>query len=250
MDVKEFQKAMEELCALGRSQNRKITGEQLREYFGEAGLKEEQLQKVMQYLRLKGIEAEGTKEPGETAGAGSAQTPEEDFPGTRAELGAGERAYLQKYLDSLETVEEEETEALFAALEEGNPLAQARLVARYLPVAARLAAECNCQEIPLADLIQEANVSLLLALEEEFPGKDERWLEGRIRGGILQAIEQQSKRKFQDDYLVSKVENLESAVRELTEEDEETQYSLGELSVLLDMSTEEIRDILRLTGDD
>ena len=35
------------------------------------------------------------------------------------------------------------------------------------------------------------------------------------------AIEEQTQRKFEDDYLVAKVEKLEAAVRELTEDEED-----------------------------
>ena len=57
---------------------------------------------------------------------------------------------------------------------------------------------------------------------------------------------------IEDDYLVAKVEKLEAAVRELTEdeEDESSKFSVEELAIILDMDEEEIRDVLRLTGDD
>lgn len=66
------------------------------------------------------------------------------------------------------------------------------------------------------------------------------------------AIEEQTQRKFEDDYLVAKVEKLEAAVRELTEDedDENSKFSVEELAIILDMDEEEIRDVLRLTGDD
>ena len=42
------------------------------------------------------------------------------------------------------------------------------------------------------------------------------------------------------------------SVRELTEddEDEKSKFSVEELAIILDMDVEEIRDVLRLTGDD
>ena len=109
----------------------------------------------------------------------------------------------------------------------------------------------NCEEIHLADLIQEANVALLEALEQEKPQvKNDQWLRLQLRKGILAAIEEQTERKFQDDSLVARVEKLESAVKELTDDDGETRFTLDELAVILDMKTDEIRDVLRLTGDD
>ena len=142
---------------------------------------------------------------------------------------------------------------LFELLSKGDALAQAELSQKYLRAAAEMAVEMNCEEIFIADLIQEANISLLMALGEEEPEeKDEKWLLGRIRCGIRHAIEEQTQRKFEDDYLVAKVEKLEAAVRELTEdeEDESSKFSVEELAIILDMDEEEIRDVLRLTGDD
>ena len=73
-----------------------------------------------------------------------------------------------------------------------------------------------------------------------------------MRNGCLDVSGVGSARKFEDDYLVAKVEKLEAAVRELTEdeEDESSKFSVEELAIILDMDEEEIRDVLRLTGDD
>ena len=67
---------------------------------------------------------------------------------------------------------------------------------------------------------------------------------------FLRREELRTQQKFRDDYLVSKVENLESAVKELTDDDDTTKFTIDELAVILDMNVDEIRDVLRLTGDD
>ena len=60
-----------------------------------------------------------------------------------------------------------------------------------------------------------------------------------------------SQQKFADDSLIARVEKLENAVRELSDdEDGKCEFSVAELAVILDMNVEEIRDTLRLTGDD
>ena len=170
-------------------------------------------------------------------------------------LGDKIREMNELQLEGLEEQEQGErsAEELFELLSKGDALAQAELSQKYLRAAAEMAVEMNCEEIFIADLIQEANISLLMALGEEEPEeKDEKWLLGRIRCGIRHAIEEQTQRKFEDDYLVAKVEKLEAAVRELTEdeEDESSKFSVEELAIILDMDEEEIRDVLRLTGDD
>ena len=119
--------------------------------------------------------------------------------------------------------------------------------------AAQLAVEMNTEDIFIGDLIQEANVSLVQALGAAGELlRSEEWLLEQVREGIRQACKEQSQRKFEDDSLVARVEKLESAVRELSEDEEdgESAFSVGELAVILDMDVEEIRDTLRLTGDD
>ena len=39
-------------------------------------------------------------------------------------------------------------------------------------------------------------------------------------------------------------------MKDLTDDDGENRFTLDELAVILDMEVDEIRDILRLTGDD
>ena len=152
---------------------------------------------------------------------------------------------------SPEGLNSDDLTSLFQAFAKGDTAAEGALTQFYMAQAAQMAAELNCEEIYLADLIQEANLALLAALKETEPQqKNDAWMRGRIRSGILHAIEEQTQQKFRDDYLVSKVENLESAVKELTDDDDTTKFTIDELAVILDMNVDEIRDVLRLTGDD
>lgn len=249
MDIAKFQEKLEEICALGEQNDKKLTPLQVKECFEGMELDKSQLLKILQYLKLKGISIEGLELSSEENG----QPEEEQKEAKKVPLTPDEEAYLKEYLKELESAEKSErtTEELFAALAEGDALAQMDLSQRYLASVAHMAVEMNCEEIYLADLIQEANLSLLMVLGEDEPKvKNEEWLLGRIRAGIRHAIEDQTQRKFEDDYLVAKVEKLEAAVKELTEDDEETKFSLEELAIILDMDAEEIRDVLRLTGDD
>ena len=250
MDIQKFQQKLTEVCELGEKNGKVLKPEQIKECFGELDLDKSQLIKILQYLKLKGISIEGAEEISATSQTGPEEVSEEKVP-----LTAEEEAYLKEYLEGLEEQEQGErsVEELFELLSKGDALAQAELSQKYLRAAAEMAVEMNCEEIFIADLIQEANISLLMALGEEEPEeKDEKWLLGRIRCGIRHAIEEQRQRKFEDYYLVAKVEKLEAAVRELTEdeEDESSKFSVEELAIILDMDEEEIRDVLRLTGDD
>ena len=253
MDIQKFQQKLTEVCELGEKNGKVLKPEQIKECFGELDLDKSQLIKILQYLKLKGISIEGAEVIAAAPQEETEDTSEQEEK--KVPLTPEEEAYLKEYLEGLDEQAQGErsTEELFALLSQGDALAQAELSQKYLRSAAEMAVEMNCEEIFIADLIQEANISLLMALGEEEPAqKDEKWLLGRIRAGIRNAIEEQTQRKFEDDYLVAKVEKLESAVRELTEDedDENSKFSVEELAIILDMDEEEIRDVLRLTGDD
>jgi len=235
MDIQKFQEKLAEICELGEKSGKILKPQQIKECFGEMDLDKSQLIKILQYLKLKGITIEGAEVALHTSGEEQETEPEEQEQ--KVPLTPEEEEYLKEYLEGLE--------------EQKAGEGQTELYLKYLPAAAKMAAEMNCEEIFLADLIQEANLALLAALKESEPlVKDDTWMRGRIRSGILHAIEEQTQQKFRDDYLVSKVENLESAVKELTDDDDTTRFTIDELAVILDMNVDEIRDVLRLTGDD
>ena len=251
MDVVQFQEKLRNICELGKQNGNMLTHEQIREHFASTDLETSQMLKVLQYLKLQGIMIEGDTAPVETEEGGET---EPESKGTSTPLTSEEEAYLKDYLAEVSNGKEVSPEmlhTLFENLADGDAIAEAALTSIYLPVAANMAADMNCTEIQLADLIQEANVVLLTALSDpETERKDDAWLRLQLRKGIIAAIEEQTQQKFRDDCLVTKVEKLESAVKDLTDDDGENRFTIDELAVILDMNVDEIRDILRLTGDD
>lgn len=251
MDVIQFQEKLRNICELGKQNGNMLTHEQIREHFASTDLETSQMLKVLQYLKLQGIMIEGDTASVETEEVGET---EPESKGTSTPLTSEEEAYLKDYLAEVSNGKEVSPEmlhTLFENLADGDAIAEAALTSIYLPVAANMAADMNCTEIQLADLIQEANVVLLTALSDpETERKDDAWLRLQLRKGIIAAIEEQTQQKFQDDCLVTKVEKLESAVKDLTDDDGENRFTIDELAVILDMNVDEIRDILRLTGDD
>ena len=251
MDVVQFQEKLREICELGKKNGNLLTHDEIREHFAGTDLETSQMVKVLQYLKLQGIAIEG--EEG-TALTEPEKKEEIQSNGTSTPLTSEEAVYLKNHLEVVTTGREmskEMVRMLFENLSQGDALAEAALISFYLPVAANMAADMNCAEIPLADLIQEANVVLLTALSDlETEHKDDAWLRIQLRKGIIAAIEEQTQQRFQDDCLVAKVEKLETAVKDLTDDDGENRFTIDELAVILDMNVDEIRDILRLTGDD
>jgi RNA polymerase primary sigma factor len=203
---------------------------------------------VVQYLKAKGIQLEGMVS--DVSSEEKEETKREVIP-----LTEEEQVYYQEYSKEFEKMEKsvQPLEELFIGLKNGSLEARSALLTHYFKVAGELAVDMNCEEIPLADLISEANIALLSALEEAEPAlKSDPWLILQIRKGIAQAIEAQTMQKYADEQLVEKVQKLEEAIRDLTEEEDgsTSQLSVNELAIILDMEIDEIKDILRLTGDE
>ena len=184
MDIKLFQQKLNEICTIAEENGKQLSQQQIREHFDESDLSTSQLVKILQYLKLKGITIEGAEEAASAAAAANTSSEsgsEEELPCTRAALTA-------------------EEQALFQAFAKGDTAAEGVLTQFYMAQAAQMAAELNCEEIYLADLIQEANLALLAALKETEPQqKNDAWMRGRIRSGILHAIEEQTQQKFRED---------------------------------------------------
>lgn len=257
MEVQEFQKKLSEICAFAAEKGNVLSAVEIRDFFAGMNLDTDQMLKVLQYLKVQGIAIEGMDVPQNTAkgdadtnGAASENTVRKQIP-----LTSEEQAYLKEYKASLNGVEFGETviSELFARMQEGNQEAKDTLTGYYLRVVADMAVEYNCEEIFLGDLIQEGTVGLLTALENPVTdNRNDEWLRGEIKHALTAAVEEQTQRKFEDDCLVAKVENLEAAIKDLTDDEDGTksEFSVGELAIILDMDVEEIKGVLRLTGEE
>ena len=123
----------------------------------------------------------------------------------------------------------------------------------YLPTVAKIARKYEKKELPLADLIQEGNVGLMLAadaLEKSMDmEKAECFLTEQIKKSIEEAIAQQRDTRRAAEEIAGRVNYLNEAIHNL-EEDLEHKVSLEELSAYLEMPADEIEDILRMAGDE
>lgn len=250
MNVQEFQEKLNNLLALAKQNDRILTVQQLREELLHADLDQEQLLGVVHYLSGQGIRIQGLEEIPSAADPGDDK---KDIPRT-IPLAPEEKSYFEEYLKSLPPdMDPGEAETLFDLLSVGDQGAFEKLSSGYLRRAAQLAVDLRSEEVLLADLIQEANLSLVQILSSAGDQKrDEKWLMDGVRAGISEYLSSLKLQKTEDDSLVARVERLDRAVRELSddEEGEGSAFSVNELAIILDMNVEEIRDTLRLTGEE
>ena len=230
MEIIEFQNKLKDIQRLAANNKKRISQELIEKYFAEDGLDEEKVQMLYDYLEIQGIHVEGHEKREDNPSDKLAEEKKKEF----VVLSDEEEAYLKEYRKSFSEVK-------------AADYTREALVKKYQEEVIEVAKELNCEEIFYGDLLQEGNMGLLMELEkgEENPEKISRG----IRKAIIDFINAQTQQKKEDDILVEKVQELEAKVKELTEEDN-IKYTEEELAAFLDMDIEEMRAVLRLTGDD
>lgn len=231
MEIKEFQEKLAALCQEGLKNDRKLNGLQIKEFFSEMDLNKEQRVLLFHYLKEQGIRVEGLEE--ETA---EVKTAEKKATACKKEnpcLTEEDKAYLKGYLKEVKRFHGEDSR-----------------MARMMPLAATFAADMLRDGMNLQDLIQEANISLLTILAEAEEDVSEETLIEELRAGVKKAVEAADDQSFGDDCLVARVQNLDNVMKELTDGEEgEPKFSVEELAIMLDMDVDEMKDIIRLTGE-
>lgn len=254
MDMREFQEKLEQLMELAAKQEKNLNNEQILESFGLNQLSPQQLQSLYEYLRIQGIRIQGADLA--PMDIGKALDPQEEQEEEKKQkpviLEAEDEQCLKEYEEMLRqfpSEKEGEREALLLQAVTDVAGVQERLAQLYLKEILQYARKLWRQGIYIGDLIQEGNMSLLLALAEEIPeeGKAD-WMEERLLAGMESWVKEQTEQKYRDESMVEKVRKLEAAIRELSD-DEEQKFSVEELAAYLDMDEEEIRAVLRLTSE-
>lgn len=251
-----FRELLNEIKILADEKGNSLTIAEIDDFFANAHLDEAQLGMVYEYLRGQKINIVGYQgEDTADVVTAEAEPSAEPIPPSEPNVPA-EDDYVRIYLEELESLakmsEEEETQ-LFDQARKGSKEAKNRLVERYLPLVAEVAHTYLIGDLPLGDLIQEGNIALLLAMEELAQQEDleayKQALYRKITGAMEAALEEYHDLKEMDEKIAARVNHLHEAVTNL-EQDLEHKVSLDELSAYLEMSEKEIKEILRMAGDE
>lgn len=240
-----FREMLSEIKGLADAKGNRLTSEEVREFFSNAHLTEEQFAMIFAYLAGQKIQIEGYEPAGENA---EPEEQEGKYP--------TEDEYMKMYLEDLETVlpvSEEEEEKLFLLAAAGDAAAKSRLTELYLKMVCEIAHTYAYGSLPVNDLIQEGNIALLLALNDLEVQESLQEYRGELYRAVSRAMEEalteQRDLRDLDEQVAERVNHLSESVKNL-ERDLEHKVSVSELSAYLEMPMEEIRDILRMAGDE
>ncbi len=236
----EFLGKLKGLVLKAREQNSQITIDEVKQYFGDIALTEEQMELVFDYLLTQKVVVKGYIKMTESGEQEISYTEEE-------------QEYLRAYEEDLKAFKkagEGECEKLFQQALEGSAAARNRLTEIYLPEVLTIAKSMYQPEIFLGDLIQEGNLGLVLGLDMLTDVKTaHETLREQIRQSIQALIEEYTDSSSRDKKMVEQVKFLDESITKLTEE-LGRKVTIDELSVYMGMTEDEINDILRLTGEE
>ncbi|WP_156043046.1 RNA polymerase sigma factor region1.1 domain-containing protein [Robinsoniella sp. KNHs210] len=250
-----FREMLSELKAYADTKNNVLNKEEIKEFFKNANLTEEQYEFIYEYLNSQKIAVEGyQKTAPEMAEAPDTEVSEEEMRQVQEE----EDAFLKMYLEDLaasniEQLSEEEELVLFNQAAGGDAMAKSRLIEQNLKNVYDLVMEYNNTQLPKSDLIQEGNVGLILVMDALKQQKTLSEYREYMKKEIIQVLDdaeqEQKDFKHDDQQIVEQLNYLNEAIKNL-EEDLERKVSLEELSAYIEMPAEEIEAILKMAGDE
>ena len=156
----------------------------------------------------------------------------------RAEIQRYERRVLNK---------EENLEKRSEALA-GDRAARNRLTEGHLGRVVELAREYAGQGVLMADLIQEGNIALLMAMETFAGGEFGLHLTKEICSALDAAVAEQNGQENTGNYLASQANAMMKATEELVEE-LGREATLSEVAERMKLSEEMTRDIMKISMD-
>lgn len=160
--------------------------------------------------------------------------------------------FYDMYLEEMREIrplEAKEREALLIRTASGDQEARSRLVEGSLSEVLELAGEYEGRELPMSDIVQEANTALMLAAVE-YDGS-EAWselLERRVRESVELALEEQRMEASIEENMAARV-NVLQTVSQILAKELGREATVEELAAKMKMTENEIRDIMKLALD-
>lgn len=159
--------------------------------------------------------------------------------------------YYQMYLDELEGIAPcspgEEAE-LLARVCKGDDAAKKRLTEGFLGYIAEIAKEYADRGLPMGDLVQEANMALIIAVDAWQEGDFRTQLKAQVEAALEAALGEQEQALRVEEEVAARVNVLKDISRQMAEE-LGREASVEELAEKMKMTVDEIKAIMKLTLD-
>lgn len=174
---------------------------------------------------------------------------DDEFNNSEDDLSAEDiyRVYMEE-IAAIPPCSEEENEKLLGEIRSGNREARERLIEGNLKNALFFVQDYINKGVPMADLIQEASMELMMLADEGFEGSFEKLLESRIRVRMEEIINDQKKETDIEEEMLARVNVLQEVSKSMAEE-LGREAKLSELAERMKMTEDEVREIMKVTMD-
>ena len=174
---------------------------------------------------------------------------DDEFNNANEELNPEDiyRVYMEE-IAAIPPCSEEENETLLGEIRSGNKAARERLIEGNLKNALFFVQDYINKGVPMADLIQEASMELMMLADEGFEGSFEKLLESRIRVRMEEIINDQKKETDIEEEMLARVNVLQEVSKSMAEE-LGREAKLSELAERMKMTEDEVREIMKVTMD-
>ena len=174
---------------------------------------------------------------------------DDEFNNANEELNPEDiyRVYMEE-IAAIPPCSEEENEKLLGEIRSGNSAARERLIEGNLKNALFFVQDYINKGVPMADLIQEASMELMMLADEGFEGSFEKLLESRIRVRMEEIINDQKKETDIEEEMLARVNVLQEVSKSMAEE-LGREAKLSELAERMKMTEDEVREIMKVTMD-
>lgn len=258
-----FREDLEALLALASASDFRLNHRQVEEVFGNYALSSEQMEMIYQYLDKNHIVVEqeakmAPKSRNRQVKPVSSQevrenvqeedsTPASDQPEQNEEESAYYRMYMAD-LKGLPPFSKTRETALLKQFLGGDTSVGQSLIEGRLRFAAKTAALYRGQGVILMDLIQEANMALVMAVSKYEGGSFEELILTEIKSAIEAALAEAGSAADVERYLASQINSLMIVTARLAEE-LGREATLAELSEKMHMPEESVRELVKMAMD-
>ena len=174
---------------------------------------------------------------------------DDEFNNSEEDLSAEDiyRVYMEE-IAAIPPCSEAENAKLLGEIRNGNKAARERLIEGNLKNALFFVQDYINKGVPMADLIQEASMELMMLADEGFEGSFEKLLERRIRVRMEEIINDQKKEADIEEEMLARVNVLQEVSKSMAEE-LGREAKLSELAERMKMTEDEVREIMKVTMD-
>ena len=243
----QLKEALGALLSLASVSEGMLTMDQILDACEGIGLTDKQVEMVCAYLEMNQVKIQGfaASEADKSLFRDGAAVADEEKTGA-------DSAYFKMYLQELEGIHpytDEEEQDLIDAMLAGDGAAKEQLIEGNLHRVVQMSQEYLGQGVLAADLVQEGNMALILAMETYVPGTNFRiHLLTEMENAMVEAIREQTGSMDAGHTLAADANALMDATEALAEE-LEREATAEELAEYLHISKERVETLVKISLD-